>query len=75
MNTFGLPEPSATCQPGECPFLCEDVGATYARNLCHAFPGNISWWEGQNAFHESQFLEGFLPPDYEFELYIKGVDD
>jgi hypothetical protein len=67
MTTFGLPEPNGTCQPGKCPFLCEDVGIQYARNLCFAFPGNISWWEGQ--------FGGTPNQDYEYELYIKGVDD
>jgi hypothetical protein len=76
MFTFGLPEPTGPCLPEDgCPFLCEDVGVAYARNLCHAFPGNISWWEGQNAFNSSMFYENLMAPDYEFEIYIKGVDD
>jgi hypothetical protein len=75
MNTIGLPEPSGPCRPGGgCPLLCEDAGPPYARNVCRAFPGNISWWEGQNAFNRSLFLEDKLAPEYEFEIYIKGID-
>jgi hypothetical protein len=75
MNTIGLPEPSGPCRPGGgCPLLCEDAGPQYARNVCRAFPGNISWWEGQNAFNRSLFLEDKLAPEYEFEIYIKEID-
>jgi hypothetical protein len=76
MGTFGLPKPNGTCQPGECPFLCEDVGVQYARNLCRAVPGpgDISWWEGQNAFNSSNFCKNCLASDFDFEIYIKGVD-
>lgn len=76
MYTFGLPAPTGPCLPdGDCPFLCEDVGVVYARNLCRAFPGNISWWEGQNAFNFTMFQENLMAPDYELEIYIRGVDD
>jgi hypothetical protein len=75
MHTFGLPEPNATCQLGQCPLLCEDVGVQYARNLCRSFPGNISWWEGQNVLDSSLFRENGMSPNYEFEIYIKGEDE
>jgi hypothetical protein len=77
MFTFGLPDPAGPCPPnGTCPFLCEDAGGVvHARNLCRAFPGNISWWEGRNAFNFSMFWENLMAPDYELEIYIKGVDD
>jgi hypothetical protein len=76
MDTVGLPEPSGPCRPGGgCPLLCEnDAGPPYARNVCHSFPGNISWWEGRNAFNKSLFTEGELAAEYEFEIYIKGGD-
>jgi hypothetical protein len=54
--------------------LCEDAGAAYARNLCRSFPGNISWWEGTNVFNASLFFEGILAPDYELDIFIKGVE-
>jgi hypothetical protein len=73
--TFGLPEPNGACQPdGGCPFLCEDVGIRYAQNLCRSFPGDISWWEGQNVFNSTWFIENTMAPEYEWEIYIKGVD-
>jgi hypothetical protein len=76
MNTFGLPAPTGPCLPnGTCPFLCEDAGGTYASNLCRAFPGNVSWWEGRNAFNTSLFDENIMAQDYELEIYIRGVDD
>lgn len=76
MYTFGLPNPPGPCLPeGDCPYLCEDAGITYARNLCRAFPGNISWWQGQNVFNSSGFLVDTLAPEYEFEIYIKGIDN
>jgi hypothetical protein len=74
MHTFGLPQPNATCQPGECPYLCEDVGVQYTRNLCHSFPDDIAWWEGQNVFNSSTFFENTLAPNYFFDIYIKGVE-
>jgi hypothetical protein len=76
MYTFGLPDPTGPCLPGDgCPFLCEDAGPQYARNLCRSFPGNISWWEGQNVFNTSWFFEDILAPEYEFEIYIKGFEN
>jgi hypothetical protein len=75
MYTFGLPAPTGPCLPnGGCPLLCEDAGTMYARNLCHSFPGNISWWEGKNAFNTSWFIEGQMAPDYVYEIYIRGID-
>lgn len=75
MYTFGLPDPTGPCVPGGgCPFLGEDAGPQHARNLCRSFPGNISWWLGKNAFNSSQFVENIMGPDYELEIYIKGVD-
>jgi hypothetical protein len=62
------------CVPGGgCSFLCEDAGPQYARNLCRSFPGN-TWWRGKNAFNSSLFVENNMGPDYELEIYIKGVD-
>jgi hypothetical protein len=76
MYTFGLPDPSGPCLPeGDCPILCEDAGTQYARNLCNSFPGNISWWEGQNAFNESMFYEDSMAPKYRLEIYVKGYDE
>jgi hypothetical protein len=76
MHTIELPEPTGPCLPGGgCPFLCEDAGLTYARNLCRAFPGNMSWWEGRNVFNVSLFGENVMSPKYEFEIYIEGVDN
>jgi hypothetical protein len=75
MFTFGLPDPTGTCLPESgCPFLCEDAGPQYARELCRSFPGNISWWEGNNAFNSSMFPLDQMASEYEFEIYIKGVD-
>jgi hypothetical protein len=75
MYTFGFPAPTGACLPeGGCPFLCEDAGTAYARNLCRSFPGNISWWEGQNAFNTTWFFEDAMAPEYEFKIYIKDVD-
>jgi hypothetical protein len=76
MYTFGLPDPTCPCDPtnGTCPLLCEDAGPTYARNLCRAFPGNISYWEGQNVFNITFFNENVMGDEYEFDIYIKGVD-
>jgi hypothetical protein len=75
MYTFGLPDPTGPCLPGGgCPFLCEDAGTAYAQNLCRSFPGNISWWEGQNAFNRSQFNELTSAPKNELDIYIKGID-
>jgi hypothetical protein len=54
MYTFGLPDPTGPCVPeGGCPLLCEGAPPDY--NLCRAFPGNISYWEGGNAFASSLF--------------------
>jgi hypothetical protein len=76
MYTFGLPDPVGPCLPeGGCPFMCEDAGPAYARNLCRSFPGNISWWEGRNAFNSSLFYQDGMAPEYEFEIYIKGIDN
>jgi predicted patatin/cPLA2 family phospholipase len=74
MQTLGLPVPNARFQPGQCPFLCEDVGVRYTRNLCRSFPDDIAWWEGKNVFNSSWFAEVTMAPDYEFDFYIKGVD-
>lgn len=54
---------------------CEDAGPQYARNLCGAFPGNISYWEGQNVFNTTFFNENVMGDEYEFDIYIKGVDN
>jgi hypothetical protein len=76
MHTFGLPDPTGPCRAeGDCPYLCEDAGPQYARNLCRSFPGNITWWEGQNASNSSEFYENGMAPDYTLEIYIKGHDD
>jgi hypothetical protein len=76
MYTFGWPDPTGPCLPGgDCPFLCEDAGVKYASNVCRNFPGNISWWEGKNAFNGSWIGTNSLAPEYELEIYIKGVDD
>jgi hypothetical protein len=76
MSTFGLPAPTGRCLPdgGGCPILCEDAGPAYAANLCRAFPGNISWWEGRNAFESTMFYENSIAPEYRFDIYIKSVD-
>jgi hypothetical protein len=75
MYTFGLPAPTGPCLPdGGCPILCEDAGPKYATNLCRAFPRNISWWEGQNAFKSTMFYENSIAPEYRFDIYIKSVD-
>jgi hypothetical protein len=72
MYTFGWPAPTGPCLPdGDCPFLCEDAGRTYASNVCRAFQGNISWWEGQNALNTSLFAENLMSPKYELEIFIK----
>jgi hypothetical protein len=72
--TFGLPDPTGPCQPDNCPILCEDSGPQHARNLCRSFPGNISYWEGQNAFNISFFGENVMGSEYELDIYIKGID-
>jgi hypothetical protein len=70
MYTFGLPEPSSPCLPGSgCPILCEDAGPEYARKLCRSFPG-----EGQNAFNSTFYNEDVMAPNYQLDIYIKGVD-
>jgi hypothetical protein len=75
MHTVRLTEPSGPCLPGDgCPFLCEDAGLAYARNLCRSLPVNISWWEGRNVFNASLFGENVMAPKYEFEIYIERVD-
>jgi hypothetical protein len=69
-NLSASPAPNGPCLPeGGCPFLCS---AGYARKLCRSFPGNISWWEGQNSFHRSWFLEDRMAREYDFDIYIKG---
>jgi hypothetical protein len=58
MYTFGLPDPTGPCLPDSgCPFLCEEAGPAYARELCHNFPGNISWWEAHFATSRSTSKE------------------
>jgi hypothetical protein len=72
MFTFGLPAPAGPCLPdGGCPILCEDAGPAYARNLCRSFPGNITWWEGQNAINISFFYEELYATEYELDIYIQ----
>jgi hypothetical protein len=74
--TFGLPEPTGPCLPESgCPFLCEDAGMEHALNICQSFPGGIAWWEGQNSFNISWFIEGGMAPSYELEIYIKGQEN
>jgi hypothetical protein len=47
----------------------------YALNVCRAFPGNISWWEGRTVFNASLFGENGMEPKYEIEMYIEGIDN
>jgi hypothetical protein len=71
--TFGLPAPTGPCLPdGDCAFLCEDASAIHARNLCRAFPGNISWWEGTNVLQTPFLYETGVPSDFRLEIYIKN---
>jgi hypothetical protein len=71
MNTFGRPAPTETCtSEGRCRFKCEDSGRAQARNLCRAFPGDIAWWEGKNAFNNTTFFEeNVFDGKYELDIY------
>jgi hypothetical protein len=69
-NLSASPAPNGPCLPGRgCPFHCS---AGYTHNLCRSFPGNISWWEGQNSFNRSWFLEDRMAREHDFDIYIKG---
>jgi hypothetical protein len=72
MNTFGWQAPTEPCtSEGRCRFKCEDSGRAQARNLCRAFPGDIAWWEGKNAFNKPLFEENVFDGKYELDIYEK----
>jgi hypothetical protein len=73
MDTLGLPEPAATCPAnGTCPFRCDESGSEGASALCTAFPGNVSWWDGENVLDQAQFVQGLAGTGHDLNIYIQG---
>jgi hypothetical protein len=75
MNASGLAEPNGTCPVnGTCRFQCDDSGSQSggAQALCTQFPGNLSWWDGANAFNHTLFVPSLAAPNYQLDIYIQG---
>lgn len=72
-----LPPPTGQCLTPDdgCPFLCEDAGQKYVRDLCYKFPGDIEWWEGANALQVNAFATNVVVRDLRRGCEVKLKDD